>query len=297
MKLRSLHPKTFTQLLEVLKDTITDVLIHFHTDSIKIRAADTAKTCITYVHIPGNTLEQYECDRYQPVGVNIPKLWTVLKTSTADDVLQMDFEEHKDGTLNIAIIDSNTNAPKLKTGYITYECDEEALTIPDNLHFGSCISMSSIRLYSDLKTLENMEAEFVKLKQCKSPSGGNRLQLIGTGSQFHRDPCMDIDELPNSASGNTPQEASSGGDLEDIEMTFPLKKLVNFAKAHCLDDKVAIHLDSRGFLILQYKIKIYGELRFVVMAINDDDDDDDDDSESPSKRQCRAADSDEEDDE
>lgn len=86
MKLRSLHPKTFTQLTEVLKDTITDVLIHFHPDSIKIRAADTAKTCITYVNIPGAALDHYECERYQPVGVNIPKLWTVLKVSTSDDV-------------------------------------------------------------------------------------------------------------------------------------------------------------------------------------------------------------------
>lgn len=278
MELQSIHPKTFTQLLEVLKDTITDVLIHFHPDSIKIRATDAAKTCITYVNIPGASLEKYVCERYQPVGVNIPKLWTVLKTSSAEDILNMNFEDQGDGTLHISILDKS-GAPKLTTGYITYECDEEAMSIPENLHFSSCISMSSVRLYSDLKTLENMEAEFVKLKQCKSPKGGNRLQLIGTGSQFHRDPCMDIDELGTS---------EDAPELPELEMTFPLKKMVHFAKAHCLDEKVAIHLDARGFLILQYKIKIYGELRFVVMAIHDDDEDEDDDEFEPPVKRTRA---------
>lgn len=270
MELVSLHPKAFSQLFEVLKENITDNLIHFHPDCIKIRATDPAKTCITYVHIVGASLDKYHCAKYQPVGVHIPKLWTVLKTASADDILVMQCEENHEETLKISIKDGETREPKLETSYITYDCDEDVLSIPENIDFDSCISMDSARLHSDLKTLESMEAEYVKLRQCKSPSGGNRLQLIGLGSQFHRNPSMNIDETAHKDNIGTAQVK-----LEEIEMSFPLKKLVHFAKAACLDDKVALHLDKRGFLILQYKIKIYGELQFVIQAINDEEDDDD----------------------
>ena len=87
--------------------------------------------------------------------------------------------------------------------------------------------------------------------------------------------------------------------LKEIEMVFPLKKLVQFAKAHCLDSNVGIHLDEKGFLILQYNIKIYGELRFVVMSTNLGDDDDEEDEEeeddsTPSRKRSREEEDDDE---
>lgn len=99
---------------------------------------------------------------------------------------------------------------------------------------------------------------------------------------------MNIDEASPDAANS---DGSKGGlklssaasegepavELPEITMKFPLKKLVQFAKAHCLDSSVGIHLSEKGFLILQYNIKIYGELRFVVGAIREKSDDDDDD--------------------
>jgi len=298
MRLKSAQPRTFSQLLEVLKDNITDVLLHFHPDSIKIRSADHAKTFIVYVNLHGNALEDYACEKYQPVGINMARLWTVLKFAAADDILQMDCEEGK-GDLDIKIIDSETNKVKFKTSYITYgDFDEEALEFPENINFGSCISMSSTRFYGDLKQLESLEAEYVKLRQCKSPSGGNRLRLIGIGSSYHKEPYIDIDEgTITTSEGKTKATGlilnndaaaaaeSSTGVLQEIEMVFPLKKLVQFAKAHCLDANVGIHLDEKGFLILQYNIKIYGELRFVVAATREDGDDDELESSSDSEEE------------
>jgi len=288
MKLKSAQPRTFSQLFEVLKDNITDVLLHFHPDSIKIRSADHAKTFIVYVNLHGNSLEEYVCAKYLPVAINMSRLWTVLKFAAADDILQMDSEEDK-GDLDIRIIDSETNKVKFKTSYITYgELDEDALQFPENINFGSCISMSSTRLYGDLKQLESLEAQYVKLRQCKSPSGGNRLRLIGMGSSYHKEPYIDIDEgTITTGEGKTKstglvlrgdEEEASAGSLQEIEMVFPLKKLVQFTKAHCLDANVGIHLDEKGFLILQYNIKIYGELRFVVAATREDEDDQDESS-------------------
>ena len=100
MKLRSLHPRTFSQLFEVLRENITDNLMHFHPDSIKIRATDAAKTCITYVNIFGNSLEQYECERYFLCGISVPRLFTVLRVANAEDVLEMEFVKNDD-CLNI----------------------------------------------------------------------------------------------------------------------------------------------------------------------------------------------------
>jgi len=226
------------------------------------------------------------------------RLWTVLKIAAPDDILKMECDEGK-GVLNIKIIESATDNVKLSTSYITYDCDEEAMDFPENINFGSCISMSSTLFYTNLKQLESLEAEYVKLRQCRAPGGGNRLQLIGIGSSYHKEPCMNIDEAslasPQDGGLKLNDDGNAKSDntvtLQEIEMVFPLKKLVQFAKAHCLDSNVGIHLDEKGFLILQYNIKIYGELRFVVAATRDDndyddyeedDDDEDDDNDSSS---------------
>lgn len=66
MKLRTLQPKTFTQLFEVLKEALTDVEINFHPDTIQIRATDSAQTCITYVNLFGKTIDKYECKEHVP---------------------------------------------------------------------------------------------------------------------------------------------------------------------------------------------------------------------------------------
>lgn len=270
MKLQSVQPKTFAQLFEVLKEHKPDILVHFHPDSIKIFASDVGKTSIAYVTLWGKTLEHYECDRHQPVGVNTPRLHSTLKVASADDILVMEFDEKKEEALNISIIDGKSKAAKFTTGYITYNCEDEILPLPDNVNSNSCISMNSHNFYSNLKTMEGMECEYVTLKQCTSPSGGYRLSLVGVGSQFHRNPCINIDEDAASAKTSNP--------LEEISLCFPLKKLVQFAKAYVLDEKVAIHLKKEGLLILQYKIKIYGELQFLIMSTNDDDDEDEKDS-------------------
>lgn len=293
MKLQSAHPRTFTQLFEVLKDQITDVLVHFYPDSLKIRATDHAKSFITYVNIYGGSLESYQCDKYQPVGVNMGKMWTVLKCAAADDILEMTCEEGKE-TLEIRIVDSVKNTTKLSTSYITYAIDEEAVDFPENINYNSSFSMSSSEFYNNLKLLESMEATAVKMRQCQGPLG-NRLTLVGIGSFYHKDPFIDIDALTpsltapepgseNGPSGTTLMDTSADGVagtdgeiLKPLELVFPLKKLVQFAKAQSLDDKVGIHLAEEGFLILQYKIKIYGDLRFLVGAKRDDDDDDEDD--------------------
>ena len=100
-------------------------------------------------------LEEYHCDRYQPVGINMARLWTVLKIASPEDILKMECVEGK-GVLNIKIIESATDNVKLSTSYITYDCDEEALDFPENINFGSCISMSSTLFYTNLKQLESL---------------------------------------------------------------------------------------------------------------------------------------------
>ena len=52
--------------------------------------------------------------------------------------------------------------------YVTYATTEEAIQIPETIAFDSCISMSSHKFYTDLKYLESVEAEFVKLRQVKA---------------------------------------------------------------------------------------------------------------------------------
>jgi hypothetical protein len=163
------------------------------------------------------------------------------------------FSEENKGEIGFKIVDSQTNEVKFETSYITYDCEEEALEFPENINFNSCISMSSARFHSDLKQLEAVECEYVKLCQCKAPNGANRLRLVGIGSSHHKNPSINIDEqapAPNTKNVNVPgtSDAAAPRDLPELEMTFPLKKLVTFAKAHCLDSNVGIHLGKKGAL-------------------------------------------------
>lgn len=284
MEFQALKPKVFTDLMETLKDKLQDTLLHFHTDSIKIRATDYAKTFIAYVDLNGGALDKYTCDEYHQVGVNISKLWTVMKIAQPGDILQMTHgKEGSNNMLRISIVDEKSGAIKLSTDYILYDNDEEPLEIPENISYNDCFSMKSDKFYRDLKTLENMECEFVKLRQCRGPDGkGNRLQMIGMNSSVHKNPTINTDEAPSGTGDSLMQGTSvpfgvaqpttQRKELQEMELVFNLKLLVQFAKAKCLDDKVGIHLDERKFLVLQYNVDIYGVVRFVVKSILDEED-------------------------
>lgn len=285
MEFQALKPKVFTDLMETLKDKLQDTLLHFHPDSIKIRATDYAKTFIAYVDLNGGALDKYTCDSYQQVGVNVAKLWTVMKIAQPGDILQMTYDkEGISNMLRISIIDEKTGTTKLSTDYILYDMDEEPLEIPENISYSDCFSMKSDKFYRDLKTLENMECEFVKLRQCRGPDGkGNRLQMIGMNSSIHKNPTINTDEAPvcpvdplfqgTSIPFGVAQPTTQRKELQEMELVFNLKLLVQFARAKCLDDKVGIHLDERKFLVLQYNVDIYGVVRFVVKSLLTEDED------------------------
>jgi hypothetical protein len=327
MLFKALKPKVFTDLMETLKDKLSETLLHFHTDSIKIRATDHSKSFIAYVDLNGSTLDEYSCESYQQVGVNVAKLWTVMKNAMPGDILQMTHGQEGKSILQISIIDQATNSVKLSTDYVTYDCDEDTLSeIPENISFNDCFSMKSDKFYRDLKTLEHLECEHVKLRQCRGPGGkGNRLQMIGMNSDVHRNPTINTDEAPlkdiqkdalvsgssqllNSLQQQTPSQQqqqqqnlnNQRKELEEIELVFDLKKLTTFAKAKCLDQNVGIHLDERNFLVLQYNVDIYGVVRFVVKSMNVEESglayDEEDEDQAPRNGKRRRNDSDDEND-
>lgn len=288
--------KTMHHVFEVLKDCITETLIHFHPDSIRIRAGDITKTNLVFVELIGSNLDKYECAKYQSSGVHVSRLWTVIKKAGVGNLLELTIREKEEDDLGVTIYDSNGSII-IDTMLKTIRMEDEAMLLPDNITFDSCISMSSLKFYDKLKTLEDMEYEFVKIVQGVGPNGNNRLQFEGVGSQYHKSTILPVAEIESNQHVADADNAEKNGQpgwtatatsednaaaiitttiittttqsahkLPEVSHVFQLKKLVQFAKAKSLDHNVSIHLDPEGFLVLQYKIKIYGDLKFIVLS-------------------------------
>lgn len=227
-----------------------------------------------YVTFPFRDLELKKClhfwsgSSYQQIGVIISKLYLTLKSAGPGDILELKHSQPVSGddVLTVSFLNSETGHETFSTHFKTYKVEEDVLVIPDHIGYNNCFSMRSDKFYHDLKKLQRLECERVKLRQCRGPNGkGNRLEIIGINSQNHKNPTFYTDEAPVPTDALLSKNVSlERKDLEEIELTFDLQGLVSFARATVLDDNVAIHLNEDGFLILQYHVDIYGVLRFVV---------------------------------
>ncbi|KAE8264643.1 hypothetical protein A4X03_0g799 [Tilletia caries] len=285
-----------------VKDLITDANFDCNEDGIRLQAMDNSHVALTAIELRAEGFSPYRCDRPMSIGVSLANLTKVVKTGGNDDTLTI--RKDDDGDSLSLMFEASKSDRVLEYELMLMDIDSEHLGIPDT-QYDAVIRMSSSefsRIVRDLGSLSESVAIDVSkegvtfaatgeignarltLKQGSASSASSSAVKMDDDEEDEEDD--DDEEVKPKARKRKRGDASgkssgSGGDGEvpvsidlqqNVNLTFSLKYLNNFAKAAPLSNAVALHLSGEVPLLVEFSFE-NGHVRFYLAPKLADDGD------------------------
>jgi proliferating cell nuclear antigen len=88
--------KIFKQMIESIKDLITDANIDVSEDEISVQSMDSSHVSLVAVSLQANGFDHFRCDRPITLGFNSTNMSKVLKLASNDDIITLKAEDDGD---------------------------------------------------------------------------------------------------------------------------------------------------------------------------------------------------------
>lgn len=240
---------TFKHLVQVLKDIVVDCIVRCHNDGMTMQAMDASHVVLCSFTLSANAFDHYVCENEIELGINIPTLEQILKSSKKDDVLTLKASQECD-TLDLLFENKGLHRNAMYSVQLMH-IDVEELVIPDT-SYPTLVKMSSTYFHDVCKEL------LVIGDTCKVLSCPNRLEFHVQGNNSQVKMCMQ----------NSKESSSQILDIsadETITQKLSLKSLSMFSKASCLSSFVHIGIGDMLPLQVKYIISEHcGVLSFYI---------------------------------
>lgn len=251
---RTVQCSAIKNMLETLKDILTDCNFIFDKSGIKCLTMDVTHCVIVSVKLNSQNFETFQCKQRLTIGVNLSNMFRLIKSVGTSDTLTMQVKQ-SDPT-RLIIISKNADKDHCTTYKLNMlDIDEVRLDIPDT-KFESVLTMPSVdfqRICRDMATLsDTMDMRSSSKSLILTAIGDFAEQKTVIGERDHG-MCF------QSSNGITPGEIIEYG-------KFNLKFLSQFSKASVLCGTVDIYLTPKYPLILSYSVASLGRLLFVLAA-------------------------------
>jgi len=250
--------KVLKQLIEAIRDLITDANIDCTEDEMAIQAMDTSHVSLVAVSLRSDGFDHYRCDRPMSLWFNTTSMAKILKCSGNDDIITLSAQSGGD-LLNMMFESPNQERVsdfELKLMDIT----TEQLVIPDT-DYDCNVRMPSAefqRIIRDMQVLGD-----TCTIQCSKD--GIRFSVsgdLGTGSVLLR---------PNAGSTDKEEEQVVVDLREQVELTFALRYLNFFTKATSLAPTVVISMSPEVPIVVEYPIEGIGFVKYYLAPKIDDE--------------------------
>ena len=93
---RLVHGRVFKQIVESIKDLITDANMDCSEEEIGIQSMDSSHVSLVAVSLSAAGLDHYRCDRPVSLGFNSVNLSKILKCAGNDDIVTLKSDENAD---------------------------------------------------------------------------------------------------------------------------------------------------------------------------------------------------------
>ena len=135
------NPLSFSKVIEIISELVTEVRIKVNESGMSITAMDPANVAMVNFKIPKSAFSQFESGE-EVLGVNLDNLKQILKRCSSSSSLSM---EKKDNLLSIQIQD------RIKRNFTLnlIEIESEDKNLPD-LQFSSLVEISSVDLINSI---------------------------------------------------------------------------------------------------------------------------------------------------
>lgn len=255
-KIKTIQSNSIKNLIESLKDILTDTNIEISNQGLKIIAMDPSHTVLVHLKLEAKEFQEFECNEEMILGVNMINFYKLIKFIGNNDTLTLYVENGNESQLNI-IMESNDKNCITKYKLNLMDIPKENVEIP-NLFFNSIITMPSgdfQKLCRDLHNISNT----VDIKSVNNKLIFNSTGNIGTVEHII---------LENN---NTMSVSENANDGEITQGVFLLKHLVMFSKCTSLSPTVLLYLKNDFPLIIEYKISSLGCIRLCLAPMSIDD--------------------------
>lgn len=241
--------KPFQHLVALLKDIVSEGVLQCHADGLRLQAMDTSHVVLCAFELSANAFATYNCqpcEQSLPLGISFSILHTILKTGKAEDTLTL--QAQSSDRLELSFANPNNNQ------HVTYcmhlmQLDIENFAISP-LPYATTIQMPSVQLHNIFKDL------LIMGDTCAMTAGPNCLQFVTAGDAGSARVCL-------HHHADTPDAVHITAN-QSITLTFALKYLLLFSKAHTIDERVVLHLEDDVPMQLVYRLGEYGAVCFHI---------------------------------
>ena len=259
----------FKYLFSVIKDLLFDCNIHFDDSGMKICNLDNSKVALVHLRLPQGDkgcFSYYHCPKPMILGVSITALHKYLGHISQNNkyTLKLLVAADKPHELVLEIVnDGDTDTQRFYMKLLDLDMDQGGLegerfsciiNMPSNKFQGYCRSHALVGDVMDIITV------------------GDRVELsteADGGGQGDRSTSV----IKTTSNGEEEEKEEDKKDktsifLDDRDDTiagrFALKFLQMFAKAQNLSPNVVIYFKQNFPLVLLYKMRDFGELKFAL---------------------------------
>ena len=243
-------------VFDTIKDLITDVNLHFNGDwerdaGAVIAEFDNSKLALVYFFIDKAEIDKsgfYKCSKPCFAGINLPAFYKKLKVIKDHDTMTMEMNPDHPEVLSLRL----DNSEKQKRGSFDVklmDIDHTYLEIPDEV-FDVTISLDS--------------AEFQQMCRDVNTADAERARITVSRKEVTMRAVGDDGSAEISLGAKRDAESEDNVAAAAVSNEYPLKFLMQFAKASKLSQTVRIRIKDNFPIMMDYRIPSIGLLRFCL---------------------------------
>jgi proliferating cell nuclear antigen len=255
LNIKTIQAPIFKQVIDALKDILTDVNLEVDESGLKIVAMDNTNIVLIHMKLDADKFEEYFCNKKMYIGVCMLKLHMLIKTIGTNDLLSLYVLKEDPSTLGIKIINNEKN---VETNYKLSTLDIDILNIDiPPVDFHTIIAMPSSYLQKIIRDMHNL-ADYIEIRNIS-----DQLILSCKGDFCTQETILGIEKSQNITITKNESE-SAAQSQEIIQGVFSLKYLTIFTKCTNLCSNVEIYLKNSYPIILRYSIASLGEIKLCL---------------------------------
>ena len=240
MKLTLAEPKYLKESISIISELVNEGRFKITNNSIELVAMDPANVAMVIFRLLSSTFTEYKLDKEIEINLNLSNLKQILRRSTPNDMLTLEFDE--ENRLRIVMLGNSTRTFSLPV----IESEEREQKIPE-LKFPVSISLPSIMFSSAIEDAEIVAESVSFLCEPK------KFVIQADGDLSHAR--IDIKE------DDSVKIALSG---EKVRAKYSIEYLKKMTSGSKLADEVVVQFNKDYPLKLEYKVVDKMLLSFIL---------------------------------
>lgn len=234
-------------LFDVLKDLLEDVCFEFDHDGVRLVSPDSTHIAMIHLKLNSGSFEEYHCPQPISVGINIARMFKLLKSVSSSDTLAIFVDGSDSSSLGIRV-DNNERRTNTTFKISMMDITPNNIELPP-IEFDSCISLPSGDFQ---KIIRDMSAIADRVEITNT---AERLALACAGDFCSQETVL---EESNKFTSNVQLGAGI------IQGEFSLGYLAIFCKCSSLCPTVEINLKNDYPIVLRYSVAALGDLKLCL---------------------------------